>query len=103
MTGGKIVLKGLPDNRRRIYFQQQLGSRQCDDLHHGAGWKVGAQEFSPRIVYVPMITNVGGEYVHSDNIVDRAAGSFHGPLNFLDHIARLGANIADANDVTLRI
>jgi hypothetical protein len=50
-----------------------------------------------------MITNVGCEYAHRDNVVDRSAGSFDGPFDLLDDVARLSANVADPDDVTLRI
>src|SRR5262249_32810792 len=95
--------KYLRNNRYCIYLEQQLWSRQSDHLDHGAGWKIGSQEFSSRFVYVAVITDVGGKYVHRDYVVHCSTGSLHGSLNLLDYILRLSTSIWDANHITLRI
>src|SRR4029434_5986667 len=80
--------KLLGNNRYCIYLQQQLRSRQSDYLDHGAGRKIGSQKFPSRFVYVAVITDIGGEYVHGDDVVDCATGSLYGSFDLLDHITR---------------
>src|SRR3954471_10669791 len=89
---------GLRQNRDRVDLDEVVGMHHFRHLDHRGGGRRRLEVFAAHLVDRVEVLHVAYIYVDAADVVQAAAGRFHGALQVLAYLARLRLDVADAGD-----
>src|SRR6185295_4658345 len=87
-------------------FDQQLRLHQLIDANHGRGGRILVRDVAAAHIHYRLALLLGqahDEYRELDDVLERRANTAERKLQVLEHLYRLGADVAFAHHVALRI